>query len=117
MRRTPLLAAGLGVPLSLALMIPGGALAVPAADTTPPPSDSAFFLTGESTEAPEDVARDFLRLKASEYEVAAADLADLQVMSQHTSEHNGVTYVNLVQHYQGREVWIVGCRYVRRTSK
>ena len=31
MRRTPLLAAGLGVPLSLALMVPGGALAVPEA--------------------------------------------------------------------------------------
>lgn len=54
--------------------------------------------------APEQIAVDFLRLKAGGYGVAAADLADLQVLSQHTSDHNGVTYVNVVQHYQGREV-------------
>ena len=104
MRRTPLLAAGLGVPLSLALMVPGGAQAVPEADSSPPTSDSAFFLTEPSSAPAEEVAKDFLRLRASEYGVAAADLADLQVLSQHTSDHNGVTYVNLVQHFQGREV-------------
>lgn len=104
MRRTPLLAAGLGVPLSLALIVPGGALAAPEADRTPPGPGSAFFLSQPSTAPAEQVAQDFLRLKASEYGVAAADLADLQVMSRHTSAHNGVTYVNLVQHYQGREV-------------
>jgi extracellular elastinolytic metalloproteinase len=104
MRRTPLLAAGLGVPLSLALLVPGGALAAPEADSSPPGAGSAFFLTAPSTAPAEQVARDFLRLKASEYGVAAADLADLRVMSEHTSAHNGVTYVNLVQRYQGREV-------------
>lgn len=104
MRHTPLLAAGLGIPLSLTLMIPGGAAAVPEEPDAQPASGSAFFLTGPSSAAPEDIARDLLRQRAAEYGVAAADLADLQVLSQHSSDHNGVTYVNLVQHYGGREV-------------
>lgn len=104
MRRTPLLAAGLGVPLSLSLMIPGGALAAPGLDSDDQASDSPFFLTEPSNAAAENIAKDLLRLRAQEYGVSSADLADLRVMSQHTSDHNGVTYVNLVQHYQGREV-------------
>ncbi|SOC54458.1 M36 family metallopeptidase [Ornithinimicrobium cerasi] len=105
MRSTPLLAAGLGIPLSLTLMIPGGAVAVPEEPAAAPAAGTAFFLTEPSSAPAEDVARDVLRLKASEYGVSAADLADLQVLSQHTSDHNGVTYVNLVQHYAGRQVY------------
>ncbi|QDO88178.1 metalloprotease [Ornithinimicrobium ciconiae] len=102
MRRTPVLTACLALPLALSLLTPG-------ASATPDPVEeggdgASFFLTEPSSAAPEQVAMDVLRLKAGDYGVAAADLADLQVLSQHTSEHNGVTYVNLVQHHQGREV-------------
>src|SRR5690606_18913464 len=61
-------------------------------------------LTQPSSAPAEQVAVDFLRLKAADYGVAGADLAGLEVLSQHTSGHNGVTYVNLVQTYQGRQV-------------
>lgn len=103
MRRTPLLGAGLGVPLTLALLVPGGAVAVPEAAAPAEPS-SSFWLTQPSSAPAEQVAVDFLRLKAADYGVAGADLAGLEVLSQHTSGHNGVTYVNLVQTYQGRQV-------------
>lgn len=103
-RRTPLLAAALGIPVSMAMLIPGGAVALPEQQEDRAPSTDAFFQTEPSADAPEKIAIDFLRLKAGDYGVAAADLADLQVQSQHTSEHNGVTYVNVAQHYQGREV-------------
>ena len=55
MRRTPLLAAGLGVPLSLAIAVPGGALAVPEAASSPPARDDAFFLTEPSPAPAADV--------------------------------------------------------------
>ena len=87
----------------MALLLPGGAVALPDQGERGP-SSGAFFQSEPSAAAPEEVAFDFLRLKSGDYGVAASDLADLQVMSQHTSEHNGVTYVNVVQHHQGREV-------------
>ncbi|WP_202865319.1 M36 family metallopeptidase [Ornithinimicrobium sufpigmenti] len=105
-RRTPLLAAALGIPISMAMLVPGGAVALPQQEQPEEraSSSSAFFQTEPSADAPDQIAFDFLRLKATDYGVSAADLADLQVMSQHASDHNGVTYVNVVQHYQGREV-------------
>ncbi|WP_134773309.1 hypothetical protein [Ornithinimicrobium flavum] len=104
MRRPPALAACLAVPLSVALLMPGGAAASPDAASGDTAEGASFFLTEPTDADPVTVAVDLLRLKAGSYGVAAADLADLQVLSQHTSDHNGVTYVNLVQHYQGREV-------------
>lgn len=103
MRRSPVLTACLALPMTLTLLVPGGASAT--TDAAEEVSDTASFnLTEPSSDDPETIAIDLLRLKAADYGVSAADLADLQVLSQHTSDHNGVTYVNLAQHYQGREV-------------
>lgn len=102
-RRTPLLATAIGIPISMAMLVPGGAVALPD-EPEARASDSAFVLTEPSSAPAEKVAVDLLRLKAADYGVSAADLADLQVSSQHTSEHNGVTYVYLAQHFQGRAV-------------
>ena len=52
-----------------------------------------------------DVALTYVDENAAKLGVTRADVEDLVVTSRYRSSHNGVTHVNLNQHYQGLEVF------------
>ena len=52
-----------------------------------------------------DVALTYVDENAAKLGVTRADVKDLVVTSRYRSSHNGVTHVNLNQHYQGLEVF------------
>ena len=71
----------------------------------------AFALVSGATSAPETsedavaVARAYVAKNAAELGVTRADVSDLAVTSAYRSRHNGVTHVNLNQHYRDLEVF------------
>ncbi|WP_329109695.1 M36 family metallopeptidase [Micromonospora sp. NBC_01699] len=66
---------------------------------------NALFLTGPNQGKPENIAIEHLRANPARYGVTTADLGDLVVSSSYTSEHNGVTHVNLSQRFRELEVF------------
>ena len=52
-----------------------------------------------------DVALAYLDKNAGELGVTSADVSDLVVTSRYRSSHNGVTHVNLNQHFRALEVF------------
>ncbi|MEU8261997.1 M36 family metallopeptidase [Micromonospora sp. NPDC048999] len=67
--------------------------------------ENPIFLTGPNEGAPKDIAMRYLRAHPADFGVRAADVSDLSVMSSYTSEHTGVTHVNLVQRYKELDVF------------
>ena len=90
--------------LALVLLLLPLPVAAGAGAQEPEPPGRAL-LSGPAEGAAEDIAVDFLLEEAAAYGVSEADLAELAVLSSATSEHNGVTHVNLIQRYQGLEVF------------
>ena len=62
-------------------------------------------LTAQSNVDALDVALTYVDENAAKLGVTRADVEDLVVTSRYRSSHNGVTHVNLNQHYQGLEVF------------
>ncbi len=89
--------------LALVLLLLPIPVAAVAQDAPEPVGGSV--LAGPAEGEPEDIAIGFMREEAAAYGVAESDLDELVVLSSITSEHNGVTHVNLIQHYQGLEVF------------
>ena len=81
------------------LVISGAAFAVPAAGESSSGADSA---TGDD---PVAIAIGYVKQHVDELGVTPADVHELAVLSSYTSRHNGVTHVNLVQRYQGMDVF------------
>lgn len=79
--------------------------AQPAAATEEPARSNPLFLTGPNSGSPEEIATSYLRANPDRYDVTAADLADLAVLSSYTSRHTGVTHVNLAQRHKDLEVF------------
>ncbi len=77
----------------------------PASATEEAAPANPIFLTGPNEGAPEEIATRYLRANPDRHGVSLADLADLAVLSRQTSQHNGVTHVNLVQRHQEREIF------------
>ncbi len=97
MSRRPLIIAS-----AAALVISGAAFAVPAAgqdDTI----ESGLQSAGETS--PDDIAIDHVQKHADDLGVDPADVSELFVVSSYTTEHTGVTHVNLGQRYKGMEVF------------
>ena len=97
------MAVGATTALLLALAQPAGA-EPDLADRFSPASNPGF-LTGPNQGDPVDIAMSFLRAHPSSYGVSAADLSELAVLSSFTSQHNGVTHVNLIQQHQQLDVF------------
>ncbi len=90
----------LAVVLAIALVpLPVGATQ----EEAPPPG--LDMLSAPSDGDPVDLAIAFIQDEAATYGVSRADVADLAVRSSYTSKHNGVTHVNLMQRYDGLEVF------------
>ena len=62
-------------------------------------------LSAQSSPDALDVALTYLDTNAAKLGVTSADVANLVVTSNYRSSHNGITHVNLNQHYQGLEVF------------
>ncbi len=62
-------------------------------------------LSAQSTADALDVALTYVDENAAQLGVTRADVTDLVVTSRYRSSHNGVTHVNLNQHFQGLEVF------------
>lgn len=101
MRYRRILGASAILPLALALAVPGGAAPGPDPEVR---QGASFFLTEASTAPAQDIALDYLRGNAADFGVSAADLTDLVVLSQSTSEASGVRHVNVVQQLDGLQV-------------
>jgi len=94
--------AALVAPVVLVAMLaaPLPVLASPGDPVTPEPAPPTVDLADV-----ERIATDFLAANAADYGVAVADVSDLAVRSSYTSEHNGVTHVNVFQRHEGLEVF------------
>lgn len=62
------------------------------------------FLTGPNQGAPLDIALDYIRKNRTLLSLTGADIADMIVTDQYTSDHNGVTHIYLRQRFNGIEV-------------
>ncbi|SBT42957.1 M36 family metallopeptidase [Micromonospora narathiwatensis] len=67
--------------------------------------ENPIFLTGPNEGAANDIAMRYLRAHPADFGVRAADVSELSVMSSYTSQHNGVTHVNLVQRHKDLDVF------------
>ncbi len=109
--RTPRLRRNIALPLAAALAVVLTPLMAQPSWAAPedPESSSAehnsMFLTGPNEGEPDGIAASYLRKDPARYGLTGADLNDLVVASSYTSEHNGVTHVNLAQHYKNLEVF------------
>lgn len=76
---------------SIACVLQGAALATAVAGSAGPDA--------------ERIAREHLAAQATSLGLARADIAEAVLSSSHTTDHNGVSHVYLVQRYRGIEVW------------
>ena len=67
-------------------------------------SGKFHYLSGANDGVALDIALNFIRSHSQELGVADADLADLVVTDQYSSQHNGVTHIYLQQQYEGIRV-------------
>lgn len=84
------------------LVISGTAFAVPAAGDS---GSTGSALESATNADPDALAISYVRQHADDLGVSPADLSEVVVQSSYTSEHNGVTHVNLTQQYQGLDVF------------
>ncbi len=63
-----------------------------------------FPLTSPSTNAPIDIAINYLKSKATDFGATTNDFNHYIVLNQYTSEHNGVTHIYLQQKFNGLPV-------------
>lgn len=68
-------------------------------------STSPGFLSGPNVGAPLDIALQYIHQNAAHLGLSEADLTDLVVKDQYTTQHNGVTHLYLRQRYHGIEVY------------
>jgi hypothetical protein len=84
----------------VALIIAGAAFAAPAAG-----GDTADSAESTASANPDELAIDYVRQHAASLGVSAEDVSDVFVLSSYTSQHTGVTHVNLLQRYRDLEVF------------
>ncbi|MEZ4663687.1 MAG: M36 family metallopeptidase [Caldilineaceae bacterium] len=78
------------------------AVSLPAPQPTGQPPG---FLTGPNAGDPHTIAVNYLRQKAPSYGLSAEDLNDMIVVSQYTTQYNGVTHIVLRQRHLGIELY------------
>ncbi len=109
--RTPRFRRSIALPAAAALVVALTPLMAQPSWAAPEDSESSsaehnsMFLTGPNEGEPDGIAASYLRKDPARYGLTGADLNDLVVASSYTSEHNGVTHVNLAQHYKNLEVF------------
>jgi hypothetical protein len=90
----------LTIAAAASLVISGAAFAAPVASGGNIASEQ-----DSATADPEDLAIDHVQQRADDLGVNAKDVSDVVVLSSYTSQHTGVTHVNLLQRFQGLEVF------------
>ena len=64
----------------------------------------ALFGQVTSLEDAEMITRQYLSDKSASWGLTNADIAEMRLSSSHTSDHNGVTHVYMVQQYHGADI-------------